>query len=413
MLSASLLAVPLLVASGQTGVLFGASARTEARARPHTTFVAGQQQDSVGLDLDVTPGLEVGLRAELLRLTLTYTPRLTLRELIPAVQPELLHQASLRAEVPLSTDTRIFATQELAYGQQDYGSLTSLLNEPATPAAGQSAPPPTTQAPLPGGALQPLPGRVTVRAIASTSSVGFFHIVTPRVLLGMNASYFFTGGANRAAQATVPLQRGPRVDAAVGYLLTPIDTLLTAASATHITFTTGPRPLILELTESWQRQLDPASQLSLSAGASGVSTLDLTTRTRALGVTPIGRAQWSRRLDTRQDGAQLNAGAEYAPFVDRLTGTVSERFQLSGGGSLSLDPDTRFAGTGSWSWVVAGPERHDRLFATELSLGRRLADSLMLDGGVRLAWQQQPARSRETFFQWVAFVGMSWRESRL
>jgi hypothetical protein len=376
--------------------------RTEARAR------GASDAPGTAFDLETAPGLELRLRGRSHEARVGWSPRLTLRDVQLGASPELLQRASGSLVVSTSRRLELRVEEEGAYGTQSSAYLQ--LTPPASSGVGSSL----AAAPR----VEPLAVPVSLRSVSSRSTAGLRWLPARRWTLGLAGSYLVSGGADDASRALLPLQSGPRVEAALGWSASRLDTVTTLGSAQRVHVSTGSDTVLVEGSEAWSRRLAPTLDLQLAAGVSGVGSNgtrgEKTAVVGTTGVLPVAQATLTRRLRLDEHVHEAQVAVRLAPVVDRLTGTADQRWQatLSATRAASRELALRAQIAAARSTAM-NRTASIALVMGDVGVSVRIARGLTLDPGLRVAWQRgstdapvpgagQPVTS------WVAYLAAGW-----
>lgn len=309
MLPLALLA-PLLCASAPAAEV-AAGVRSEARAR------GGQSSSaplSGSLDVEVAPSASLSLGFREGSFSLAYSPQV----IIPTSGSSLvrlLHRADLAIEGRAELGVRLFLTERAGYGDADLSPIAQAQADPAAP-------------------IQTLPASITVHYLSSDTRAGLEAELSRRARLSFSAGWLVSGGIDRTAQQSIPLQRGPLGEASLSIAASRLDTLQTRLSGSSVLFTTGLRATVAGLEQSWTRALARSWSVNLGAGL-GVTDVAANTAAVRTGLRwlPIGEVGLSYKPVREGKGLGAGLSVRAAPVVDRITGEAYERIdgRLSAG----------------------------------------------------------------------------------
>lgn len=383
-----------------------AGVRQEMRARSRTAADVGAR---VAGDAELRPHLIAGLAFSYPHFVLGYSPILNLREPYGrGARAEVLHNAELRMDLPLNQRFRLSAAQNLSYGENDFSSLTALIN-PA------------------GTALEPVPRGLKARTLSSASSAGLQAQLSRLVTFGMTLGFTYSGGADRPSRAGLPIQRVFRLGTELGVRVSPLDSLATLLAASRTSFDTGAATHVLELGERWQRRLARHTDLTLTASVNAVqerrfslmpgAAVSLVQRFAVPRLAPSegGDGQTSGHAQAggaaRAAGLEGRLGASVAPYFDRLTTQLYERVQADA--SLLWAITNRAAATGSalWAMSLATPASSRMVLGLiQTGVSYRMDVAWQIEGGARNAWDWPLGPGQRPLHHWEAYVALSLRE---
>ncbi len=377
----------------------------EAHLRGHTRVRSstGTEQLSSGVasDVELRPTLVVRLEEQNLEGRLAYAPRLTLRQALSAPRTELLHTGRLRGEWRPRRGVRLLAEEYATYGVVDL--FTQGLGAPGEGEGSGSPPPAPGQVPL-----EPVPA-VSVRFASSLTTLGVeTTALSPRLLLSGSVGWVLSGGLDEEARAVLPFQSGPRLRLDARYDVTRLDGLITTATLTDASFSTGARATVALLEETWAHRFSRATEGALGLGVGltrARASEDAEVRTGAL---PGAHAWLAHRFDSRDRPLNGRLSARLAPFIDRLTGAIYPRAELT---LLMTWEATRgvwvYGQGGAARALGSGPQAGDSLVQGSIGARWLLAPGVNLEGDIRANHVRQQNEQRSERFQWAATLGLS------
>lgn len=355
--------------------------RSEVRLRAESGDPYSPEVDAVTMP---TARLHASLRPW--DVDLRYEPMITVPDLQVSVSPELLNNGTLTLAWH-QRRLRLTLVEDGSYGDQNFGYL-----QPTTPVPGQPAP-----------ALQLLPSTQTLLFLASHTYAGVEANLTRRIVLATNIAYDLSGGVDAVSRASLPFQRGPRVDARLDVSVTRRDHLSTTAGAQQTAFTATECPVpfgatvpatpllgcrpeddLFDAEEQWTHGISRTTDLAVTTGAT-VARVRLNPADAANTTPyPVEEAAITHHFADAHDRGELRFVLRLAPVIDQIAGIADDRVQatvavswqpLDGtsvevdvGGAQSVQPDDPEAGT----LLLGGAEVVQRLNATiDVALGTR------------------------------------------
>ncbi|WP_375755568.1 exopolysaccharide export protein EpsX [Corallococcus exercitus] len=435
MLDAALASLWLEVAS--SAVTYSTAARVDTRARSMDQQATGEPVAPVAADMDIVPTLGLKYDDGSAVASVEYAPRISFREATTNPRTEVQHVGRLLGDWRPSRGLTLHGTQEFVLGQVNlFTNLPlggSLDDDPAIP--GDT---PGTDLPI-----QPLPEGVdTVFFLSSLTTLAAETVwLGPGWRLSGSAGFSASGGLDDAAKEAVPFQYGPRAQLSLGHSPAPRHTLATTVGYTDSRFSTGARATVTTLTGAWTHRLDRRTSLEAGVGV-GVAYSVRATEDAAPDdpgtpdVTPSATTSGGRRLTTLQVGdapvadpaqrlellpdltlavthrvpsrvADFNGrlSARVTPFVDRLTGLVYPRADLTLNGTWALGPRFRLSGTAGSAFAVGGAVG-DRQVVGGVGAGWTLNRWVALEVDTRTAWTRSPdVEAARTV--WSATLGLT------
>jgi len=361
---------------------YDVSVRTEARVRSSSASEAAS--GPVILDVDLAPLLQLFLREGATGLQLSYSPRVSLRNLTSSVHPELQHNGRFQGEWRPFRGLQLFAIEGLSYGQVDAVQLSTTGSPTTTP---------------------------SVRYLASESGVGFqagFGI--PRLLVTASASWLVSGGLGETA---IPSQQGPRVSLAGGYRVDPRTNLTLTLLGTDAHFSTGSRASVLQGNPGLRYRLDPRTEAELSLGlgytrnedVGGTTAPDAGPRSVLL---PSASGLFTRRLLSAH-GQSLDGrvAVRLVPFVDPFTARAYHRAETSLAVSWLAMTQLRFNADVNGAFALSGgPQQGDAGLSSVLTGQWLINRRLWMEASFRGSWNRQQSLSSTFLFQWAASISL-------
>jgi hypothetical protein len=359
--------------------------RAEARER---TIANPGVPSSTFTEVELHPGLELGLAGTGVTFVLAFRPDLTFSS---ASDPafSVLHRATLASTVALERGWDLTAAAFATYGPASTFQMAS---------TGPSTPPGTPPPPA-----EPVPVVGQLDYVSGSAALGLAGALSPRLRLRSSAEVFLDGGANAAAQAQMPLERGARAGAGLDWTASPRDLLVSNLSASVTRLSTGRGALIARATEAWRYSATKNTELSAGAGLSYTSSRSQgqdINRVRPSGL--LGLRWEARGPDTTFTTANAIATE---PIVDRDTGIVVDRATASTTNTLALGRDWVAAVFASGGVSVDGPQAGESFWSAEARGTWTGGPSWQLYFGGRALWSR-PNEAALRSFDWSVFVGL-------
>ena len=368
--------VPLLCAAAVT-VAVDLADRSELRVRDSNEPVGAV------IDLETTPSLGIRLAARALTLELGYSPRFTLRQIDHGGLPEALHHGLVGLRARLRR-LEITGRAEGSWGTQSFTSLA-----PGS-TSGMTTTPIGELAPTSSLAYASLRAGATLRFTA-----------TRRTTLSASFDYAASGGADAAARALVPFQRGPLATLDAEVAPTRRDRVGATVAFTRTTFSSGIDDILLETKLRFARRLSRRAEIEVAAGASALAAHGPSGA--RISPYPLVEVTIAQRFPAARVEGRL--AARLGPVVSWLYGTVDERVQ--GDAFLTWAPRPRItvrAQLGAARSVGRGEEPALTLVLGEAAIGLQTSRAVKLELGTRGAWQKEGGTVAAPP-QWVFFAG--------
>jgi hypothetical protein len=373
-------------------MFYDVSLRTEARARTRAA-VSGVLGEA-----EVDPGVGLSLLDRRLDLAAAYSPRLMVQEQVGGLQ--ILHRASLGGTWLADRNWRAIAATQGSYGTND------LLSVSQGTAAGSSSGgtggrtgPPVPQI------VQPIPRLTTIKYASGEASLGVDGTPAARYHASARITGFVEGGADRAAQASLPLQRGGRLAGELDFTASQSDILASRLALTVSGFSSDQVEGLGLLTETWRHALTPDAQVWLGVGPTVTATHALGATTWQVGV---GGEAGARDLLFHSLAAALTLGA--APVVDRVTGAVYER--ADGTMTVTWEPIPRwaFGAMASGGIVTQGGQAGDKIAAADVHAAWVPSPAWEVALGVRGLSQMPHAAATANLSEWNVYFAVTARD---
>ncbi|RKH58610.1 hypothetical protein D7X96_36660 [Corallococcus interemptor] len=432
MLDAALASLWLEVASAS--VTYGAAARVDTRTRSMDAQATGEAVAPVAADVDIVPTLSLKYDDGSAVTEVQYAPRISFREATSNPRTEVQHVGRLLSDWRPSRGLTLHGTQEFVLGQVNlFTNLPlggGLDDDPAVgPAPGDT----------PATPIQPLPEGVdTVFFLSSLTTLAAETVwLGPGWRLSGSAGFSASGGLDDTAKEAVPFQYGPRLQLSLGNSPAPRHTLATTLAFTDSRFSTGARASVTTFTGAWTHRLDRRTAVEAGVGVGVAYSVRATEEGPAEdpgvpGATPSGHRRLttlqvadapvadpaqrlellpdltlavSHRVPSRMADFNGRLAARVTPFVDRLTGLVYPRADLTLNGTWALSPRLRFSGTGGSAFAVGGAEG-DRQVVGGVGAGWTVNRWITLEVDTRAAWTRSPdVEAARTV--WSATLGLT------
>ncbi|TSC23150.1 exopolysaccharide export protein EpsX [Corallococcus sp. Z5C101001] len=428
MLDAALASLWLEVASAS--VTYDAAARVDTRMRSMEAQATGAAVAPVAGDMDIVPtvGLKYDDGSAVARVQ--YAPRISFREATTNPRTEVQHVGRLLGDWRPSRGLTLHGTQEFVLGQVNLFTHLPLGGSQGGDTPGD----PGTDIPI-----QPLPqGTDSVFFLSSLTTLAAETGWLGRgVRLSGSAGFSASGGLDATARAAVPFQYGPRAQLSLGWTPAPRHTLATTVGFTDSRFSTGAHATVTTLTGAWTQRLDRRTSFEMGVGVGVAYSLRATEAPADTDPPPDQTPAWGRRVRTQQVGgeepevtppatlqllpdltlavshrvpsrvADFNGrlAARVTPFVDRLTGLVYPRADLTLNGTWALGPRLRVSGTAGSAFAVGGAVG-DRQVVGGVGAGWTVSRWMTLEVDTRTAWTRSPdVEAARTV--WSATLGLT------
>jgi hypothetical protein len=383
------------------------SDRSELRLR-----YPGIQPGAASFDVETDPDALLTLASHTTTLRLEYAPQLVAWDLnIVGLEPSYLNRGTARAEWRARHLT-LSLTEMAAYGSQSFASLALTPGADGAPARVDVFPAPRTF--LYEASLTTLDARWNL----------------PRWTLTASAGFQLAGGVTAQDRETLPYQSGPLGTLAGDYSLTRTDHLITSASGSYASFSTGVDGAIVQVDEAWRHGWSRLTSTLVRVGAAetgtrGISpsdTLESPAAPFQLATDPVAEGLIEHDFSGRRDAGDILFDAKLGPTLNPLIGLVDERIQgtLAGHylhGRLGLRAQITLSESVPPTRLSAV-----RIFYQETAASYRLCQAVSVEVGTRTLWQDPTASAAVLagapanalyvpvpFLQEVVFLGLTLR----
>ena len=346
-------------------------------------------------------------------LTLAYEPRIFFTlNVNPGQAPQkvsYLHRGHFILDLKPSPLWRYFLEARTAYGEYDFLPLSTTIPQtggtglpPAQPTVPTA--PPVAPTPVPG--VSTLPDQRFILVIDVDASTGVVAGLSPLVSWLFSVGYTYSGGANAAAQAQIPLQQGPKGATGALWSVTPNDNLAFLLSGSESKFSSGPEATLANVTTSWSHVWSRTTATDLIGGVGGFhsvvpaqGTSPARTENKVLPVAGVALRESSttRAFDWRNSIAFLAA-----PLPDQINGVVNERLSAVVRSSMAAGPHFLFDLSAGVSVTLSAPQRDARIEGKGTYM---LNPQFGVSVGGRVAWLQG-SDLLPTGFGWLCFVAV-------
>lgn len=413
MLGTALTCVLLEVSSA--AVSYTVSARVDSRVRSNDTATEGAP--SIAGDTDVVPTLGLERRDGNVLLQLDYAPRISLREVTASPRTEVQHTGRLAANWRPERGLSFRLGEELTLGSVNLFT-TDLGPTPGDPGDGGPDGGPLLP---PGGdvPLQPLPGADTVYFLSSATNLTMdTSWLGRRWQLSGATGFSVSGGLDETARETVPLQYGPRFDVSLSHALSSLSAMTTSVGVSHSRFSTGANNTVVTLTEAWGQRWSRRTSLEAGFGASLVRAQEAPDpevvdgeepEGPRVGVIPNLTLGIGHRIPSRAADFTGRLGVRLSPFVDRLTGRVYPRADLTASGTWALGPRVRVSPSLGTAFAVGGATG-DRIVSGGLTGSWTISRVVSVDADMRSTWSRSPDLPAAQL-TWAATLGLTVRQT--
>lgn len=382
--------------------------------------------------VELGPSAGLDHQERTLDLAIAYLPRLTM--IVGRASPQILNRASLKLALQPSQGLAVTGDASACYGTYDFrlpsqgscavagGTGTSLIESgwsgsPGTGGAGAGAG--GTGGPV-IGQVEPVPQLATATYTSGLAGLGFESTVSRSIGVTGRMSYLVQGGADASTRRVLPLQRGPRLSAALDWAPSWADVLSTSLVGAYYTFLGGAAvagnsaPLqdawLAHLVEAWRHRTGPQGVLRLALGIGITGNAVELSRLVVRRVSPGAEVSYHQGLG--QPAVELGLGVRVVPFVDFTSGLSYDRGESTA--SLRWPLSRYLRGDVDFSAAAAldGIQRGQVTGAGQLAANWAAARWAEIFVGLGGQWQRAgPDFPTATYRQWSIFLGGRMRDA--
>jgi hypothetical protein len=336
-------------------------------------------------EVTAEPRAALGIEGRLHSGSAAYAPQLQLGS--ETRNPTVLHAGELSGAWRVSPRWQARAVAHGSYGTRNFlgGDLATDPGAPAAP-------------------VQPIPALTSLDYGAASLRLALGGALGPRRALELGARGFAEGGIGAEAGAALPMQRGVEADASLGWTLSRADSLSAAAHGTLTLFPAiGSHGATAALVAAWRHAFTPRTAAWVGAGPTWAAE-DRGPATIAAG----GEAGVGHRLI--RPAVDASVVTRVAPVVDRITGAVEQRADLTANASWTPARRWLLSATTASGVVLEGPERGDLVLSAEARLGWSALRRWSVGGGLRWIRQDGGPAPLAAMDEWSAFLAVGLRE---
>jgi hypothetical protein len=377
---------------------FTLGARAELRSgHPLESLGSNTNPDAATTDVEINPLLAGRLNFRTGTFALAYEPRIIVIASQADQKLYYLHRGRLSLDVRPAPRWQFYVNSRTSYGEYDFNPLSGLQGTqpgtglPQTPGVGPPAPP----------TLGTTPDRRFVKVIDAEASAGITYDFSPTFQWIASAGYVLNGGADDAAQAFVPLQKGPIGATGPRFTLGRRDSILTLVDVSHVQFTSGPISTLVNLTANWTHVWNPRLSTDLLWGVSAFHSHNVPLTPPRSDALPLGGISLRHNSPGRDVIWKNDFQAIAAPAPDRIAGTVAERVRGLLISSLSFRDHVILTATGEVGQTLGVAQRDAR---AEGKLTFAFAPQFAVSIGGRVAWLEGYNLPGEKGFGWLGFL---------
>lgn len=360
-------------------VFLAAAGTLDVAGRAEVRVRGGSDVPQPVAEAEIAPSAILRYQAHAYRLSLTYAPRFTIRQIETGAAFEPLNGGSLEVGWR-GRRAAVSATGDATYGTASFTSI-------------------ALQTPAPeGGTLQRFPQGGSVAYASARASVAVTYQATRRLALQITGEGAASGGADAPSRVRIPFQVGPRLTLGADVAATRSDRATTSINASYETFSSGAEAGVATVSEAWRRAWTRRTDTSIGAGVAGSWSHPAGTALSRLALYPTAEATVASRLPAERLDVRLSLGI--APVIDRLTGQVDERLQGAAGVAWGFHPRAgvraQMAAAQSVPQTAIGAVT---LVSGEAAIWLAVGRSLRIEVGTRGALQGGQAGP-----QWISFA---------
>jgi hypothetical protein len=332
------LAAALAVVSGQTHIDLVGQLRLGTNLR--SPFLGDKPGAAVVVDVDATPSLAAALEHGGGRILLGYAPTFRVREPydLQYARPEMYQYQYLQAFWQREGRPRPYFTEAFSYGTVDWATLFTQNEVAGSPFPGAMLPGAAAPGAAPSGGSG---GLLSSPALNGTFNQFYFD-ATGGVswplgrlhTLDTSAGVTYGGGSDAASKVVLPTETLGRGRVQLDSKLDAIDTLIARSELVYVEFSRAPTTLSvyteIDASGRFRRQLTPVITGEAAIGLSTVRAWPGGQPRPAWGVAPIAQGVGSVHAASGPHAVIFDAVVGVAPFIDRFSAQVYERFDSAG-----------------------------------------------------------------------------------
>jgi hypothetical protein len=214
------------------------------------------------------------------------------------------------------------------------------------------------------------------------------------------------------------LQYGPRFDVSLSRALSPLSAITTAVGVSQSRFSTGANNTVVTLTENWGQRVSRVTSLEAGFGASLVRAQEAPPAEPVEGEAPEGPTVGvipnltlgiGHRVPSRTADFTGRLGVRLSPFVDRLTGRVYPRADVTASGTWALGPRVRVSPSLGTAFAVGGASG-DTIVSGGLTGSWTISRVVSVDADIRSTRSRSPDLPAAQL-NWAATLGLTVRQT--
>jgi len=373
--------------------------RAELRSgHPLDTLAITANPDAATTDLEINPLAAGKLTFRTGTFSVAYEPRIFIIASQADQKVYYLHRGRLSFDLKPAPRWQLYLNSRGSFGEYDFSPLSGLQG--SQPGTGLPQSPGTVGPPAPP-VLGTTPSTRFVNVLDFQASAGFVYSITSTWQWIASAGYVATGGADSAAQAYVPLQRGPIAATGPRWNLSLHDSLLALVDASHARFTNGPISTLVNLTANWTHVWAPGLATDLLGGVGAFHSYNVPLTPPRSDVLPVGGLSLRHTLDGRRIRWRNDLQAVAAPAPDLIGGTVNERLRGLLISALTVHERLSFTFTGEVGQTLGVQQRDARL---EGRMAYAFAPQVAVAIGGRAGWLEGYNLPGGKTFGWLGFL---------
>ncbi len=396
-------------------------------------------QTEVTSNFILEPGVLFRERSGTGQVTLSYVPWLLYTPADPG-QTLFFNRLLVDVQQRLSRTTGLSLVWRFWLGTQSFSPVVNLGTAPG-PGTGTGQPPGTTIPQVPQVATLPL--------LDTSVRLGFYVLTSASLRLDFDAGFIWSEGTTDVARLSLPLQRGPFVDAIGTWKLANHDAIIGTFRSGLLAygpvyrpggsnnengstvllphFNTGLSILGSELGVKWQHALSTNLSTELGGGLGVVwqsSSYDIPSLTDEdllwLHRTPVPASTTAYPLlgASIRDQVPLSAGQTLLisgtlallPIVNQFSGTVIERLDISASAVWVVGRQWQFVASAG---AAASQNPREVDVRAELRAVAQSTDHLVFAGGIRLAYLNYAVPGALNGTSWVLFIDITGAAGKL
>ncbi len=301
-----------------------------------------------------------------------------------------MHRAEAHLRAPAEGPWQLSASAAGAYG------MTDLLTER-----------------LEATSPEPIPTLAIIRYQEAAAAFAVAGAFDRRTRATLSARAFLSGGADREARASYPLERGLEAEGTIAWNATRGDLLTARVAARGARIAPSSEVAAFALaTGTWRHRFDPEWEGWAGGGISAAYS-ELPGRSASRELLPAAQAGFAFAA-TRPAHLEASLAGTASPYIDRYTARVDERIEVSGTATWHVSSDWALTGRGTGAMFSSRGLQRAVWSLVSLGISWTVSRGLVLSAGATGQWQRaDPGLGLPGFAEYGTFLAGSYELGRL